>query len=397
MIDVAVAWFAELKGLFYNPIGYAYLLLADLLTMGVLVGMVALLIRRFTTGRQIFGFNKNVVLHPKASFGIKRDSTIVGVFILFHVGSRYLGSTRRDGAGGWQPVAALCDAGQQPVGGYADRDVGSVGARLLLGCHRLDHAVHPVLPDLEAHPPGDGAGELCAEARAPIDGRTRQDQLRGREPHAVRRVEVGASLPRPQLLDAYACIMCNRCQDVCPANHTGKVLSPSALEINKRYQINQEGKALAAGKESSTPLIEFAISPEAVWACTSCGACIEVCPVGNEPMRDILDIRRSLVLMDNQFPTQLQQAFKGMERTGNPWNIAPESRLDWAKGLQRPDDRAESRAGYFVVGGLRAGYRCARAEDGAGLCQGAQRGGRELCRAGQDGTLHGRLGAARGQ
>ena len=93
---------------------------------------------------------------------------------------------------------------------------------------------------------------------------------------------------------------------------------------------------MAAGKESSTPLIEFAISLEAVWACTSCGACIEVCPVGNEPMRDILDIRRSLVLMDNQFPTQLQQAFKGMERTGNPWNIAPESRLDWAKGLNVP-------------------------------------------------------------
>src|SRR5512136_2905758 len=143
-------------------------------------------------------------------------------------------------------------------------------------------------------------------------------------------------LSKAQLLDAYACIMCNRCQDVCPSNHTGKVLSPSALEINKRYQINQEGKALAAGAESSTALIEFAISAEAVWACTSCGACIEVCPVANEPMRDILDIRRSLVLMDNQFPTQLQQAFKGMERTGNPWNIAPESRLDWAKGLDVP-------------------------------------------------------------
>ena len=71
-------------------------------------------------------------------------------------------------------------------------------------------------------------------------------------------------------------------------------------------------------------------------ACTACGACVEVCPVGNEPMRDILDIRRSLVLMDNQFPAQLQQAFKGMERTGNPWNIAPESRLDWAKGYTVP-------------------------------------------------------------
>jgi hypothetical protein len=93
VVDVAVAWFAALKGLYDNPIGYAYLLLADLLTVSVLAGMVALLIRRFITGRQIFGFNKNVVLHPKASFGIKRDSTIVGVFILFHVGSRYLATT----------------------------------------------------------------------------------------------------------------------------------------------------------------------------------------------------------------------------------------------------------------------------------------------------------------
>ncbi len=81
-------------------------------------------------------------------------------------------------------------------------------------------------------------------------------------------------------------------------------------------------------------MIEFAISPEAVWACTACGACNQVCPVGNEPMRDILEIRRSLVLMDNSFPEQLQTAFRGMERTVNPWNIPPERRLDWAKGLE---------------------------------------------------------------
>ena len=71
-------------------------------------------------------------------------------------------------------------------------------------------------------------------------------------------------------------------------------------------------------------------------ACTTCGACVETCPVNNEPMRDILDIRRNLVLMENAFPTQWQQAFKGMERLGNPWNMAPESRLDWAQGLHVP-------------------------------------------------------------
>jgi ferredoxin len=188
-------------------------------------------------------------------------------------------------------------------------------------------------------------------------------------------------LSKAQLFDAYACIMCNRCQDVCPANHTGKVLSPSALEINKRYQINQEGRALAAGQESSTPLIEFAISPEAVWACTACGACIEVCPVGNEPMRDILDIRRSLVLMDNQFPAQLQQAFKGMERTGNPWNIAP-NRVSIGPKASTSPRSSRTRAGYFVVGGC-APATDARAEDRAGLCQSAQCGGRQLRGVGQ--------------
>ncbi|HSD83590.1 MAG TPA: [Fe-S]-binding protein, partial [Anaerolineae bacterium] len=110
VVDAAFAWFPDLRSILNNPIGYAFHLLADLLTVGVLVGMVALLIRRFTTGRQIFGFNKKVVLHPKASFGIKRDSTIVGAFILFHVGSRYLGSSvyvALHGQDPWQPFANL--------------------------------------------------------------------------------------------------------------------------------------------------------------------------------------------------------------------------------------------------------------------------------------------------
>jgi len=143
-------------------------------------------------------------------------------------------------------------------------------------------------------------------------------------------------LPKSALLDAYACIMCNRCQDACPANATGKVLSPSALEINKRYQINQEGRALAAGRDSTAPLIEFAISPEAVWACTTCGACVEVCPVNNEPMRDILDIRRNLSMMESNFPKQLETAFKGMERNQNPWNVSQADRMKWAEGLNVP-------------------------------------------------------------
>ncbi len=137
-------------------------------------------------------------------------------------------------------------------------------------------------------------------------------------------------------MDAYACIMCYRCQEVCPAYNTGKVLSPAALEINKRYFLNSFGANIAKGESSPQTLVEFAIPSEAIWACTACGACIDICPVNNEPMRDILDIRRSLVLNENAFPQQLQAAFRGMERNVNPWNIPPTERLRWAEGLNVP-------------------------------------------------------------
>jgi len=135
---------------------------------------------------------------------------------------------------------------------------------------------------------------------------------------------------KTQILDAYACIMCNRCQEVCPAYITGKELSPSALEINKRYFINKHRSSIAAGKETEIPLLGFALSESALWACTSCAACVEACPVGNEPMYDILNIRRDRVLMESVFPKQLQGAFNGMERNSNPWNMN-EDRLKWAK------------------------------------------------------------------
>ena len=131
-----------------------------------------------------------------------------------------------------------------------------------------------------------------------------------------------------QIMDSYACIMCFRCQEVCPAYNTGKLLSPAALEINKRYHLNS-----GAGTDVALTTL---ISEEAVWACTSCGACVDICPVGNEPMRDILDIRRNLSMMESSFPKQLESAFKGMERNANPWNVSQADRMKWAEGLNVP-------------------------------------------------------------
>ena len=142
-------------------------------------------------------------------------------------------------------------------------------------------------------------------------------------------------LPWPHLVDAYACIMCNRCQDVCPAYVTGKELSPAALEINKRYAINSQAEAIAAGADTPS-LLDYAISESAVWACTACGACIDICPVGNEPMFDIMHLRRYQALTADSFPQTLQQAYRGIERQGNPWNQSARERLGWAEGLAVP-------------------------------------------------------------
>ena len=98
---------------------------------------------------------------------------------------------------------------------------------------------------------------------------------------------------------------------------------PSALEINKRMELNDIAKKLPAfesGAPSPNPLLTFAMTPEAAWACTTCGACIDICPVGDEPMLDIIDIRRNQVMIEGEFPARLQTAFRGMERAKNPGN-----------------------------------------------------------------------------
>jgi Fe-S oxidoreductase len=285
-------------------------------------------------GHKIFRFRGGTLIHPRAVAGIRRDSLVVSMFILVHVTSHGLGATiisyRHTYACGFVS-ALLCGIwnGVPPQVVDVLEHIffwGSIGTIMGLAPYFLiSKHIHIFMAPLNF---------LLKPERRSIGALDKIDML----DETI--TQFGAArlehLSRPQLLDAYACIMCNRCQDACPAYATGKALSPSALEVNKRYHLNYEGAQLAAGKESKQSLLEFAISEEAVWACTACGACVETCPVNNEPMRDILDIRRNQVLMENNFPAQLQQAFKGMERLGNPWNVAPESRMDWAKGLDVP-------------------------------------------------------------
>ncbi len=308
----------------------------DVLTVAILVGMVALLTRRFVLGSPSLRTRDTTLLHPKARRGIRRDSAIVGGFILIHVGARFIGESLQVAASGsgdpWMPFASALATGWQGaslpwlVAGEHVAWWLSLGTILLfLPYFPQSKHIHLFFAPINflLKPQRRSMGEL--------DRLNFEDE--SIEQFGVGRLE---DLSWTGLVDAYACIMCNRCQDACPAYATGKILSPAALEINKRYFLNQEGGRMACGDPSSQALLEFAIPAEAVWACTACGACVDICPVGNEPMRDILEIRQHLVLMQNQFPEQLQTAFRGMERTANPWNIGAEQRLAWADGLPVP-------------------------------------------------------------
>jgi len=334
--DLLQAFIPGLVFLGHGWIGNAYRLLADVLSVGVLIGMASLMVRRFILRPAALQIRDSTKLHPKARQSIRRDSAIVGFFILLHIGFRFLGesfhlaATARDA---WQPFAsatALAWADLiSPTGLEIAMHVAwwmALGLILVfLPYFPQSKHIHLFFAPLNflLRPEWRSIGEL---ARLDFDDESK-------EQFGAERIE---HLSRSALMDAYACIMCNRCQDACPAYTTGKVLSPAALEINKRYYLNQAGARLAAGAESEPTLLDFAITDEAVWACTACGACVDICPVGNEPMRDILDIRRHLVLMQNAFPEPFQAAYRGMERSGNPWNIAAEQRLDWAEGLQVP-------------------------------------------------------------
>lgn len=316
-------------------IGDLYRLGADLLSVAVLVGMASLLVRRYLSQPDSLTVRESTLLHPKARRGIRRDSAIVGGFILVHVGARFVGESfhlAAVGLDGWQPLASAVAAAWA---GWSSSG--------------LDIARHVAwwvaLGTILAFIPYFPSSKHIHLFFAPINFLTQPErrsmgQLDFIDFEDESREQFGAAklehLSYSSLIDAYACIMCNRCQDACPAYATGKVLSPAALEINKRYLLNAEGGALASGVGSNTSLVGSAISAEAIWACTACGACNEVCPVGNEPMRDILEMRRNLVLVENSFPDELQTAFRGMERAVNPWNIPPDKRLDWAEGLEVP-------------------------------------------------------------
>jgi len=358
LVNVIDVMYGMIPGFHFFPdhiVGDIYRFFVDIFSMIVIIGVVMFIVRRFITKDERLVTNEPVLLSESARKGIQRDSLIVGMFIILHVGFRFVGASFEVAIHGtdWsQPGATMLSA---VWGGLSSENLvfgERLGWWMALG---LILAFMPYFPYSKHVHLFMGPLNYMAqvERRSPSTLEIMDLEDEDTEQFGAAKLE---HLPQKQLLDGYACIMCNRCQDACPAYQTGKELSPSALEVNKRYYFNEHQKEFAAGAESLDGMSKWMLSEEAAWSCTTCGFCIEVCPVGNEPMVDILRIRQDLVLMESNFPRDAMDVFDKIENYGNPWGMSPQDREKWTEGIDVPKMREKGSAEYLYWAGCSGAY-----------------------------------------
>ena len=355
VIDVLYGMIPNFRFLPNSMFGDVYRFFVDFFSMLVLLGVVVFLFRRFIFKDKRLETNDPVMLSPSAKKGIKRDSLIVGLFIVLHVGFRFVGAS-------FEIALHGSDYSQPGANFIASLWTNLSYSSLVLGEHiswwmalGLILLFTPYFPySKHAHLFMGPLNYMASKERRSLTTLEIMDlEDETNEQFGASKLE---HLPQKELLDGYACIMCNRCQDICPAYQTGKELSPAALEINKRYYYNDNMKDFANGSDSLETLSKWMLSEDAAWSCTTCGFCIEACPVGNEPMVDILRMRQDLVLMESNFPREAMEVFDKIETYGNPWGMPSQDREKWTDGMDVPVMREKGSADYLYWAGCSGAY-----------------------------------------
>jgi len=156
----------------------------------------------------------------------------------------------------------------------------------------------------------------------------------------------------PQLLDFYACTECGRCQDNCPAYHSGKELNPALLIHNLKEYLDEKGPWMLKHEQppNGKKLVGDVISEDVIWACTTCGACVEHCPVFIEHVDTLQDMRRYLTMDEAKVTPEVSKTLENMENIGNPWGLPNQNRVKWCEDLDVPlmKDKKEAEYLYWV-------------------------------------------------
>lgn len=133
-------------------------------------------------------------------------------------------------------------------------------------------------------------------------------------------------------MNSYSCTECGRCTSECPANQTGKLLSPRKIMMDTRNRLKEVGKNIDKfGKDyiDGKSLLNDYITKEELWACTTCNACTQACPLNIDPLSIIIDLRRQLVMEESEAPQELNMMFNNIENNGAPWQFSQNDRLNW--------------------------------------------------------------------
>ena len=355
IIDVLYGFIPNFKLLPNSIMGDVYRLFVDTFSILVLIGVFYFLARRFIIQEDRLTIKDPVLLSDRAKAGMKFDSFIVGAFIILHIGSRFLSASFEIAIHGtdWsQPAANMVATLWSTLSPNALTIAEHVTWWLALGLILLFLPYFPY--SKHAHLFMGPLNIMASEKRRSMAAIEIID-FENEELDQFGAAQI-QHLPQTQLLDGYACIQCSRCQDACPAYETGKELSPSALEINKRYFINDNVSTIANGEPIDKALTDWMLTEEAAWSCTTCGYCVEVCPVGNEPMIDILRARQNLVMMESNFPQDAMETFEKMENYGNPWGLSPQDRENWMDGLDVPLMREKKNTEVLYWAGCSGAY-----------------------------------------
>jgi Fe-S oxidoreductase len=320
------------------PLGMVYAFLRDIFTMLVIVGVV------------IFFWNRVVLRLNRLTLNGEGILILGIIFVMMIADFVYEGvelnapveAGGRDGAFfAAMPFASIAAMILHPLSESAQEVLKHIGfwthsALVLLFLNLLPYGKHfhvlTVVPNVFAR-------RLTPMGRlAPIEdieGRLEREETLG--------VKQIADFSWKDALDLYTCTECGRCSDQCPANITGKKLSPKHFSIHLRdYMYENQTRLLAGGNGESEDgdeanlLVPTTIEPEVLWACTTCGACEQECPVFITYIDKIVSMRQNLAMEQGEFPEQLQTMFQGIENAGNPYSYPNDQRAEWAEGLDVP-------------------------------------------------------------